>query len=96
MRVHPPEAEPDRMTAPVPTRLSKLEEWTVDDAIRAYVEWREVCATVWNAYQRWSRASADEASVAYGVYVAALDREDVAATRYGESMRRVGEVVAAA
>jgi hypothetical protein len=54
----------------------------VDDAVTAYVEWREESATVWACYGRWDRTSAHEATVAHAAYRAALDREEAAARTY--------------
>ena len=51
----------------------------VDDAVLAYVAWRDESATVWAAYGRWSSASAEEAIGAHAAYKAALDREETAA-----------------
>jgi hypothetical protein len=48
----------------------------VDEAVDAYVDWREECATVWEAYERWVRADAADAQSALAAYWAALDREE--------------------
>jgi hypothetical protein len=53
----------------------------VDDAMDAYVEWRELSAAVQAAYDRWSRAPHPRA-VAFEEYTAALEREDRASLRY--------------
>jgi hypothetical protein len=51
------------------------ERQTVDDAVLAYVEWREECIQVWNAYRWLARAPAEDARRAHAAYGAALDRE---------------------
>jgi hypothetical protein len=66
---------------------------TVDDAVLAYVDWREECIAVWNAYRRWASAPREEAALAHGAYAAALDREDAAAKAYVRLMSSVGHLV---
>lgn len=66
---------------------------TVDLAVDAYVAWREECRAVRNAYLAWRRARSTEAALAFDVYEAALDREEVAAEVYAELMSRVGHLV---
>jgi hypothetical protein len=41
--------------------------------------WRDACADAYLAYLDWRDALADQAATAYAVYVAAADREAVAA-----------------
>lgn len=64
----------------------------VDTMIEHYVDWREECATVALSYQHWSRAQRRDKALAFSAYVAALDREELAAARY----RRLVEHVARA
>jgi hypothetical protein len=54
----------------------------VDVMLDRYVCWREECAAVQQAYQRWSDAARAEREPAYGRYVAAVTREEHAAARY--------------
>ena len=63
----------------------------VDEAVLAYVAWREESATVWAAYGHWSSAAADEAIRAHAAYNAALDREETAAHLYAILVERVSE-----
>jgi hypothetical protein len=49
-----------------------------------YVSWREECSNVAASYARWSQASRREQALAFGAYVAALDREERAAAVYGQ------------
>jgi hypothetical protein len=65
----------------------------VDDAVTAYVEWREECLAVWNAYGSWASAPREDVRRAHAAYRAALDREEAAAKVYAGLMRRVGDLV---
>jgi hypothetical protein len=67
----------------------------VDDAVIAYVEWREECTEVWNAYGWWGSAPSEDVRRAHAAYRAALDREEAAATVYARLMKRVGDLVEA-
>jgi len=62
----------------------------VDAAIEAYVHWREECADVREAYRRWSGAGRGDRMLASGAYIAALDREEIAARVYAEAIRQLG------
>ena len=63
----------------------------VDAAIDAYVFWREECADVRKAYHRWSSAAKGDRMLACCAYIAALDREEIAASVYAAAMRRLGD-----
>ena len=65
----------------------------VDDAVLASAEWREECTAVWNAYDWWASAPAEDARRAHAAYRAALDREEAAAKVYARLMKRVGDLV---
>jgi hypothetical protein len=60
----------------------------------AYVEWREECHRVWEAYQRWLSAVQPDTAFAFQVYVAALDREERASEVYAGLMGRLDPLVA--
>jgi hypothetical protein len=60
-----------------------IDQPLVDAAIDAYVDWREACARVREAYVQWERAPSADAPVAFSSYRAALDREECAADVYG-------------
>ena len=64
----------------------------VDALIEHYVRWREECATVASSYQNWSRADSDTRTLAYSAYLAALDREELAATRYRHLIAEIAQV----
>ena len=65
----------------------------IDDAIHAYVEWREECAQVWKAYGWWTNAPRADVGRAHAAYRAALDREEAAATAYAGLIKRVGHLM---
>jgi hypothetical protein len=70
----------------MPVRISpKL----VDDAIVAYVDWREECEWVRASYDRWTGVGTDEARRAFSAYRAALEREARASRVYAECIARV-------
>ena len=75
-----------------PTQTALQHQRTLDDAVYAYVDWRDECTTVWHAYRRWAKASTADAALAFGAYTAALDREESAAKVYAELMRRVDDL----
>ena len=62
----------------------------VDAAVDAYVRWREECAGARDAYDWWLCAAKDDRALASCAYVAALDREEIAASVYEAAMRRLG------
>jgi hypothetical protein len=61
----------------------------VDEFMESYVRWREACAHVTSAYERWRSSEADEHALAFAAYRAALDREDHAADVHAEWAHRV-------
>ena len=56
----------------------------------AYDEWRNECAAVRIAYRQWVRAHALDERSAFDAYTRALDREERAAIRYAQLVRRAG------
>src|SRR5262249_16702137 len=75
------------MSAPVQSVSASRE--VVDAAIDAYVRRREECADVHGAYQRWLGAEKGDYMLASSAYLAALDREEIAANVYADAMRRL-------
>jgi hypothetical protein len=71
----------------------RIDKRLVDEAVDAYVDWHEERATVWDAYARWTSASAPDSRLAFSAYRAALDREERAAHMYAELMTRVSVTV---
>ena len=77
------------------SRSSPRERQVVDDAVDAYVEWREASTAVWESYGRWEKATAEDAVRAHAGYRAALDREGAAADVYAGLVERVGNLLEA-
>jgi hypothetical protein len=50
----------------------------IDDMRDAYADWVAECVSVQMAYEGWSASGNDDASTAFAVYRAALDREEQA------------------
>jgi hypothetical protein len=67
----------------------KIDKRLVDQAVDAYVDWREERASVWDAYSRWTSAPVPDSQLAFCAYRAALDREERAAHVYAELMTRM-------
>ena len=65
------------------------EKRLVDDAIDAYVDWREACLAVSDAYQRWAQACSADAGLAFGDYRATLDREERASRVYASRVTQI-------
>jgi arginyl-tRNA--protein-N-Asp/Glu arginylyltransferase len=61
----------------------------IDQAMERYVEWREECAAVYDAYANWTNAPTEETDLPFAAYSAALDREQSAATVYGRALERL-------
>jgi hypothetical protein len=55
----------------------------VDQLVEAYIDWREACARVNDAYRSWASEIGPCRGVAFGLYMAALDAEERAAEVYG-------------
>ena len=61
----------------------------VDELIDHYVSWREACAAVAVSYENWTCSERPDMKLAFSVYVAALDREEQAATAYQLAVAQV-------
>jgi hypothetical protein len=61
----------------------------VDQLMDHYVSWREACAAVSAAYEGYERAPRQEQRMAFGAYLAALDREALAADTYQEAVQHI-------
>jgi hypothetical protein len=62
----------------------QVDKQLIDAATDAYVDWREECAEVWDAYERWAHAPDSDAAGAFVAYRAALDREESASRAYAD------------
>jgi hypothetical protein len=68
--------------------ITRQRRQLVDEAMDAYVAWREECIAVSEAYQRWAAASEADAAVAFESYGVALVREELACEVYAALIRR--------
>ena len=64
----------------------------VDELVEAYVDWRETCARVDDAYRFWASEPGSRGGVGFGLYVAALDAEQRAAEVYAALVRRADKL----
>jgi hypothetical protein len=64
----------------------------VDELLDLYVSWREECASVAASYENWSASERRDNRLAFSAYLAALDREEHAATKYRGLVERIAEV----
>ncbi len=67
-----------------------IKKHSVDEVIEAYVDWRNECMSVGDAYDRWTSAPTTDARLAFASYMAALDREEQAERLYAKLIGRVG------
>jgi hypothetical protein len=71
----------------------RVPDHLVDRLIELYCQWRTECWEVRSAYARFISATAEDRALAYGAYLAALDREESAAGVYAEQTTRVASLV---
>jgi hypothetical protein len=67
-------------------------ERLVDELVEAYVDWRETCDRVNDAYRSWAGKTAPGAKVRFGLYMAALTAEERAAGVYAGLVRRAEQL----
>jgi hypothetical protein len=60
-----------------------------EDCLESYAVWRESCETVTATYRWWGRCEAPQRSLAFDSYLAALDREEIAAQVHAEKVERL-------
>jgi hypothetical protein len=77
----------------IPRRYSVRRRRAVHAAIDAYVEWRDQCVAVRNAFAAWTGAAVADAGRAFESYRSALDREERAADAYAALMKRLGPLI---
>ena len=63
---------------PSPAEVRKL----ATAVMESYVTWRQESAWVATAYERWRVAGSEQRDGAYGTYLGALEREELAAAEY--------------
>jgi hypothetical protein len=56
----------------------------IDDLMETYLEWREECIALRQAYERWSSGPVAERELSFAAYGAALDREQRASAVYAD------------
>jgi hypothetical protein len=61
----------------------------IDRLLELYCDWREGCAGVHAAYERFSSAAADDRALAFAAYTAALDQEASASRSYEDQVNRL-------
>ena len=59
-----------------------IDKQLVDEAMDAYVDWRQLCLAVQGAYDRWVRAPRSQRAAAFLEYMIALDREEHSTLEY--------------
>jgi hypothetical protein len=64
------------------SRRAAHHSWLSDAMEDGYATWREESGAVADSYRSWNCADRDERWLAYAAYIAALDREERAATAY--------------
>jgi hypothetical protein len=65
-----------------------IRERLVDELVEAYIDWRESCARVNDAYRLWASDMGPCGGAAFGLYIAALNAEEQAAEDYAGLVRR--------
>jgi hypothetical protein len=66
----------------------------VDAAMGAYLDWRDECTAVTDAYRRWADAGEGDAAIAWSAYEVALDREERTSLLYADRIERLGGLAA--
>lgn len=61
----------------------------LDRACDTYIEWRDACAAVQDAYRAWKGCVPSDGPLAFVLYERALDLEEHAADAYAGAIRRV-------
>ena len=70
------------MSLESPSRYEAPDTPLIDAVIGGYMTWREESAAVAATYETWDRASGNGRAIAFADYLAALDREEHAASEY--------------
>jgi hypothetical protein len=65
----------------------------IDKLVDAYVDWREACVRVDDAYRACAREAGPWGAAAFGLYVATLDAEERAADAYAGLVRRAEKLL---
>jgi hypothetical protein len=78
----------------ITNRDTTLGRCAVDVLLEHYVAWRDECHAVWQAYQQWTDSDRGERPLAYAGYLAALEREEHAASTYADHIESVNRLSA--
>lgn len=77
------------MPTPKHTSLLELVGGLTDEMLAYYLDWRNDATAVADAYRVWQRALAAQATAHFAAYMAALDNEEAAATRYATVVKNL-------
>jgi hypothetical protein len=69
--------------------VTKRRSALADAFVDSWVSWREASEDVRAAYRWWSECARSQRAVAFAVYLAALDREQLAASIHSDWAERV-------
>lgn len=61
----------------------------LDAQMESYMKWRAEISSAARSYRHWESASPDNRATAFGSYLAALDREEMAAGDYRRTLEQV-------
>jgi len=61
----------------------------IDELMDTYVDWREQCMALRNAYERWSNGPTADRKLAFEAFKAALDLEEHASLVYADRLHQV-------
>jgi hypothetical protein len=64
------------------------------DFLASYVAWRESCEAVDTTYRSWRACDASQRGLAFESYLAALDREEIAAQVHADRSERLSALQA--
>jgi hypothetical protein len=64
----------------------------VDEFLESYLRWREACARVRTAYERWGSSDSSQRALAFEGYTAAVDWEEQAARVHWHWAERIQAV----
>jgi hypothetical protein len=65
---------------------------SIDALLELYVSWREACQAVRQAYGEWGESDHSQRTLTYAGYLAALDREEQAASAYADQIDLVNRI----
>jgi hypothetical protein len=72
-----------------PSAAGTTSPWLVDEFVESYVHWREAAAAARDAYEHWTGANHGQRALAFAVYRAALDGEELAARAHRDCSERI-------